>query len=308
LNNKKIIEMLNEDMMGEHAAIVQYLQHAWSLPESTLRSSIEGIARDEMWHLHWLAEVIAKLGGIPTLKRDIVFLKAENAEELFQMDVRAEQEAIEKYKAHRDAIDDPSIKRLLTRIVSDEEAHMEKFQSIVEKAKAEDIPIKPYKPQGERNTDEQCAMMNNGAKHEYNAIVQYLHQAFTSNNPEVWHELEEIAIDEMKHMGWYSEEVADLDGYPDIEMSKIETHTDIHKNIQKDIEDETEAVKKFGGFIEKLESPEHKDLVERIKYHEEYHIEQLKEILEELEEEAPPITEPKREVSKFTVGSLLNKK
>ena len=48
---EEIIAMLNEDLRGEHAAIVQYLRHAYSMGEGEMACEIEAIAREEMRHL-----------------------------------------------------------------------------------------------------------------------------------------------------------------------------------------------------------------------------------------------------------------
>jgi len=56
-----IVEMLNADLRDEHAAVVQYLQHAYAIGEG------EAFAREEMRHLDWLAEELAELGGHPPI-------------------------------------------------------------------------------------------------------------------------------------------------------------------------------------------------------------------------------------------------
>ena len=65
----KIVAMLNKDLEGEHAAIIQYLVHAYAMGEGEMACEIEAIAREEMRHFDWLAETIVGLGGVPTIKR-----------------------------------------------------------------------------------------------------------------------------------------------------------------------------------------------------------------------------------------------
>ena len=64
-----IIGLLNKDLEGEHAAIIQYLTHAYAIGEGELACEIEAIAREEMRHLDWLAETIVNLKGTPSFKR-----------------------------------------------------------------------------------------------------------------------------------------------------------------------------------------------------------------------------------------------
>ena len=69
MDKDKIIAFLNEDLEGEHGAIIQYLTHAYAMGEGEMACEIEAIAREEMRHLDWLAETIVGLGGVPSLKR-----------------------------------------------------------------------------------------------------------------------------------------------------------------------------------------------------------------------------------------------
>ena len=50
-----IIELLTKDLQDEHAAIIQYLTHAYAMGEGELACEIEAIAREEMRHFDWLA-------------------------------------------------------------------------------------------------------------------------------------------------------------------------------------------------------------------------------------------------------------
>jgi len=66
MDKDKIIVLLNHDLAGEHAAIIQYLIHAYAMGEGEMACEIEALAREEMRHLDWLAETIVELGGAPT--------------------------------------------------------------------------------------------------------------------------------------------------------------------------------------------------------------------------------------------------
>ena len=69
MKNTAIIDLLNKDIEAEHAAIIQYLVHAYSMGEGELSCEIEAIAREEMRHLDFLAETVVELGGVPSFKR-----------------------------------------------------------------------------------------------------------------------------------------------------------------------------------------------------------------------------------------------
>ncbi|MCJ7738495.1 MAG: ferritin-like domain-containing protein, partial [Anaerolineae bacterium] len=130
MDNKAIIELLRADMRDEHAAIVQYLQHAYALGESGEACEIEGISRDEMRHFDWLSEAIVELGGKPDLERGVVDLSGTLPVEWMKRNINAEERAISQYRDHISRISDPEIKRLLERILSDEESHRDNFAGI----------------------------------------------------------------------------------------------------------------------------------------------------------------------------------
>jgi len=121
--NDDIVGLLNKDLEGEHAAIIQYLNHAYAIGEGEMACEIEAIAREEMRHLDWLAESIVSLGGTPSLVRSDMRMGGEPVASWMANDVLQEEDAIAMYEKHIKAIDDPKIKRLLERILSDEKSH-----------------------------------------------------------------------------------------------------------------------------------------------------------------------------------------
>ena len=134
MEKEKIIELLNKDLQDEHGAIIQYLNHAYAMGEGEMACEIEANSRDEMRHLDWLAETIVELGGTISLERGTMRMGGESVADWMKNDVLLEEGAIDQYKEHINLIDDPKIKRLLQRILSDEEAHLGKFEHFVEKA------------------------------------------------------------------------------------------------------------------------------------------------------------------------------
>lgn len=127
-----ITALLQDDIRGEHAAIMQYLQHAYRLEGGELPSDIEEIAREEMRHFRWIGEMIVDLGGSPTIERDPIFLEAPSDIDLLRLDIDAEDRAIAQYRDHIERIDSPKVVRLLERILADELAHRQKFGGFVE--------------------------------------------------------------------------------------------------------------------------------------------------------------------------------
>jgi bacterioferritin len=278
----KVVAMLNEDIKGEHAAIVQYLRHAYAMGEGEMACEIEAIARDEMRHLEWLSEAVAELGGEPALDRAEMTIGGDTIAEWMQRDVGLEEDAIALYEKHIAAIEDPKIKRLLRRIVSDETAHHHDFEHFVEKSKKKGMePIAPLAaPAGKPSKLEE--MLNWGVSHEYTVILQYLYHSFMTPEQEVSLQMQDQAINEMQHLGWLAEEVTDSGGVPDIEETGVDRSKDTADMLRADIAVEREVTKEYTRQIDEVDDPDLKRLITRIRDNEIYHDELFSDLLDEV--------------------------
>ncbi len=295
-----IIAMLNEDMRGEHMAIVQYLLHAYAMPEGELPAEIEAIARDEMRHFDWLAEAIVELGGTPTLERAPVRRTANHAANM-QLDVIAEDDAIALYEAHIAAIEDPKLKRLLERIVNDEKAHREVFAKFVGKVAALQTAEAPAAGSPAPDTTT-VQILDEGIRHEYTVILQYLFHSFVTPHCDISRELEMQAINEMQHLGWLAEELAAMGGSVEMEHTGVDQSTDTAKMLAADIHAESAVSKVYGEQLNRLSDEGLKALLARIREHEIYHEAVFSDMLQELKKEAGE--KPAPPTKGFTVGSL----
>jgi len=278
MDKKKIIEMLNEDLEGEHAAIIQYLTHAYAMGEGEMACEIEAIAREEMRHLDFLAETIVELGGIPSLKRGEMRMGGKAVPDWMSNDILQEEDAINLYKEHIKAISDPKIKRLLKRILSDEESHHGDFEHFVDKAKKEGAKDL----RGSRQ-DEVTKVLNWGIEHEYTVILQYLLQSYLSPNKEAKKELEDQAINEMQHLGWLAEEMVGGGSSPRIEHTEVDRSKKTADMLRADIKIEKEVTEAYDRAAKKIKDPDLKALLLRIRDHEIYHTEVFTDLLREEE-------------------------
>ena len=278
MEKKKIIELLNLDVQDEHGAIIQYLGHAYAMGEGELACEIEGIARDEMRHLDWLAETIADLGGQPSLKRGTQILTGKTVPAWMENDVKLEEGAIKSYQEHIKMIDDPKIKRLLKRILADENAHHGKFEHFVEKAKRE----KMTDLRGNRK-DSVAKMLDWGIEHEYTVVLQYLFHSYMMKNEEAKKQLSDQAINEMQHMGWLAEEMVSGKGNPKIEHTEPDNSTRTADMLKADIKIEKEVAAAYDKASKEVDDAGLKTLLERIRDNEKYHIEVFSDLLKEEE-------------------------
>jgi len=278
MDKEKIIELLNQDLEGEHAAVIQYLIHAYAMGEGEMACEIEAIAREEMRHLDFLAETIVELGGIPSLKRGEMRTGGELVPEWMGNDVLQEEDAINLYREHIKAIDDPKIKRLLKRILSDEESHHGDFQHFVDKAKKEGAKDL----RGSRR-DEVTQILNWGIEHEYTVILQYLLHSYLTPSDEVKEEMQDQAINEMQHLGWLAEEMVGGESSPRIEHIEVDRSTKTADMLRADIKVEKEVTEAYDRAAKKIKDPGLKKLLLRIRDHEVYHTEVFTDLLREEE-------------------------
>jgi bacterioferritin len=279
MEEDRIITFLNQDLEGEHGAIIQYLTHAYAMGEGEMACELEAIAREEMRHLDWLAEAIVELGGVPSLERGKMRLGGESVADWMRNDVLLEEDGMNLYREHIKIIDDSKIKRLLQRILSDEESHHGDFEHFVNKAQKEGFTD----VRGSR-MDKVVQTLNWGIEHEYTVILQYMFQSYMTTNPEAKKQLEDQAINEMQHLGWLAEKIIDISGNPRIEHTEVDRSTRIADMLRADIKIEQEVADAYDRASREIEDVGLKQLLLRIRDHEIYHTEIFHDLLKEGEQ------------------------
>jgi bacterioferritin len=278
MDKDKIIALLNQDLEGEHAAVIQYLVHAYAMGEGEMACEIEAIAREEMRHFDWLAETIVSLGGTPSIARGDMRTGGEVVPDWMKNDVMQEKDAITLYEEHIKAIADPKIKRLLRRILSDEKSHQGDFEHFVNKAQKEGA----RDLRGSRQ-DKVTQVLNWGIEHEYTVILQYLLHSYMTPNEDVKEEMEDQAINEMQHLGWLSEEMVDKKSSPRIEHTEVDKSTKTADMLRADIKIEKKVAAEYDRAAKEIEEPDLKKLLARIRDHEIYHADVFEDLLKEEE-------------------------
>jgi bacterioferritin len=191
-------------------------------------------------------------------------------------DVLQEEDGINQYKEHIKAIDDPKIKRLLQRILSDEESHHGDFKHFVDKAKKEGAKDL----RGSRQ-DKVTQTLNWGIEHEYTVILQYLLHSYMTTSDEVKEEMQDQAINEMQHLGWLAEKMVDSKGSPRIEHTEVDRSTKTADMLRADIKVEKEVAEAYDRAAKEVKEADLKQLLLRIRNHEIYHTEVFTDLLKE---------------------------
>ena len=318
MDKKKIIELLRDDMRGEHQAVIQYLAHAYALGEGEIPGDIEEMARDEMRHFDWLADVIVELGGDPDMQREPPDLSIEPPSVQMRKDVDLEQQAIDQYRDHMEQIEDEGIRRLLARIIHDEVEHQKKFRAFAEEFEQEGEP----EPEGEEEevSERLADILNYGVRHEYTVILQYLYHSFVADDWELKEEMERSAINEMQHMGWLGEELQERGQQPDFNHLEPFLSRDHVANLKANIDIEDEVTQAYSNQIPEVEDEEIREILARVRDHEIYHSDVFRDLLEEAKErqgKGSPAKKPKAPEESDdepkapdvpSIGSLRNKR
>jgi rubrerythrin len=198
--SKAILASLNEDLALEHGAIVQYAIHGLQLRDASITDPVRRMAREEMWHFEWLAEAIRDRGGTLSLDRADVFLSASIGDSMAK-DVDTEDLAIGHYAKTLDLVgrSDPELSALIERIVDDEHSHRRAFAQLAERVRADgDAPYTAHALA--EQTDIPVIGQTLGL--EYAAVLQYLWNKYECGDCEAGEMHFELAIDEMRHLGW----------------------------------------------------------------------------------------------------------
>jgi len=267
LRKSDVIALLNKDIEGEHAAIIQYLVHAYAIGEGEMACEIEGIAREEMRHLDWLAEAVTKLGGIPSFTRGTMRTTGRTVTSWMKNDVMAEEDAIKLYQSHIKAINIAHIRLLLERILSDEKSHHGDFKGFAGKADREGMKDL----RGERK-DKVARVLNWGIEHEYTVVLQYLLHSYLAPGEEMKEEMQDQAINEMQHLGWLAEKMVSKGGHPKIEHGRIDRSRKAVSMLNADIKIEKQVAAVYDKAARETDDPKLKKLLTRIRDHELYHV------------------------------------
>ncbi len=265
----EIIKALNYNIALEHSAIIQYLLQAFSVSDPEVKGELEEIAREEMRHLKMFAQKVRSLGGVVSIGRieEEILKEFGDFRDAMNSNIRSESLAIETYTKQHELIKDDSVRRLLERIIKDEEEHRSTFGSLSEMRARFETGSRP---------EDGGSPLRSLFQEEYKTILDYLHLHFNSRDKEVGDTALDIAIDSMVHMGKLGERLARREGSPFPDMPETSECRDLEERLSE----EKETFSAYGKALERLESEEDKDLLMWIMNHEKHHISSVEELLQ----------------------------
>ena len=225
------------------------------------------------------------------MERDPVDFSPGTAEQQLLKDVDLEQAAIDQYRAHIAMIDDEACvgccrafckTSWCTRSSSVAWPTRWPDEQAASDAEAEEPAAPPAHLQ---------EMLNKGVRHEYSVVLQYLYHSFVAEDCETAEELQNAAINEMQHLGWLAEHLAEEGGEPDFTHEELVLTRDPIANLEADIAIENQVTQMYTSQVPAAEDEGLKKLLTRIRDHEIYHEAVFSDLLAEAQEAAEGKTE-----------------
>jgi bacterioferritin len=130
---KEIVRVLNEDFLSELEATMIYVRNAFIIDQCDPSRVTEDIAVDEMRHMWWLADLIVKRGGKPSMEHKELDFGGDDPRSQLERQIALETEGIELYKQQIDAIEDAEVVGVLKHILDEEKQHRKEFRMRLDK-------------------------------------------------------------------------------------------------------------------------------------------------------------------------------
>lgn len=122
---------------GELTAVLTYCFQSYVSPKyPDIARALMGVAKCEMHHHKLLGDTIYKLGGYPIMGARTYWNGSManytlDPKKYLEMNVSAEESAIQCYERTILCLEDESVKMLLERIILDEELHIKIFKELL---------------------------------------------------------------------------------------------------------------------------------------------------------------------------------
>jgi bacterioferritin len=261
MDKKELVDLLNRDLGDEHAATLRYIIHGYLEGENTpIGASLLSRAREEMWHMHWLGMIICQLGGEPNLSPAPYPYDPTNRATIFKSYVEYEEKLIPHYNGEADKVNDPHIKRVLQREAWESAIHARKFQRLLDKLKPEEAQGAPG---GEAELPKEfLEALQNEIAAKYTEMLQHIRYSWVFQKDGVlgW-QLMDQAMEKMKHLAHFAEDVAENGLDPRFKAGKIDMSTAIGQALQKALEDVQGGLKRHLTLQKDSEAQKHAGFV-----------------------------------------------
>ncbi len=319
MDKKELIDMLNRDLADEHASVIRYLIHAYQAGEDTpLGAMMLSMAREEMWHMDWLADEIGEMGAEPDMKQGVYPHDPTSNASLLRSYIAWEDNLVVAYAKQAEQVDAPDTKRILMQQSEESAIHSQRFAKMLAKLGPEGEEPLAY-AESQKFSAEFANRIKHDMSDEYRLVLQHLRHSFVLEDEScpVSSELELTAMRHMKHLSYFAEELADAGHQLDFAHPTIDMSRSIGSALNADLDLTQEARERFLELSKNPELAEHQGLkteVDHMISQETFLASQVEGLLAETEPEPEPdASEPvtdqpeSRAADEFTVGSLIDK-
>jgi bacterioferritin len=132
LDTQEVIRLLNVDFVREMEATMIYVRNSFLMEECDPSRVTESIAVDEMRHMWWLADLIVKRGGKPTMEHKELDFGRDDIKSQLERQIAIESEGIEIYSQQIESVDDSEVVGVLRHILDEEKRHRKEFRMRLE--------------------------------------------------------------------------------------------------------------------------------------------------------------------------------
>ncbi len=139
MGKEKLIEILNDLVAVEIAAVTEYQQHAYLTVDPKIVDLLEDFSMEEMSHIEWCSREVVRLGGTPTVIPKQVKHTDRTFEDLLKRDIEVEAEAMKRLKEYMKVVEeegDQRLRRLLKDIYADEATHYDTLSNLLNPPKS----------------------------------------------------------------------------------------------------------------------------------------------------------------------------
>jgi rubrerythrin len=281
------------------------------------------MAREEMWHMDWLADEIGEMGAEPDMRQGVYPHDPTSNASLLRSYIAWEEGLIKSYMAQAAMVDQEDVKRILMQQSKESGIHAKRFAAMLAKlGPAAEEPL-VYEDTG-AFTPEMTGHLGSGMQDEYQLVLQHLRHAFVfeSQSCPASSGLELNAMRHMKHLSHFAEELAESGHELEFVLPEIDMSDSVVPALQADLELTEKARLSFIDLSQAPELEVHQGLkteLEHMIYQEEFLAADVQGLMGEAQEpeaaspaplrpEAPPEYEPDAgPQDTFTVGSLIKK-
>ena len=133
MDQEEIIKILNENFVRELEATMIYSRNSFIMEECDPSRVTEAISVDEMRHMWWLADLITKMEGKPTMEHKELDFGGDDLKGMLERQIQLESEGIEIYTQQIVEIPDEEVVGILKHILDEEKRHRKEFKERLER-------------------------------------------------------------------------------------------------------------------------------------------------------------------------------